>query len=63
MSCYLRDALLVPVELLEGHHGQKDIVLLKAKEAGWVVHEYIGIKHKELLLTRRVGGACLPPCE
>ena len=40
-------AFLVTVELFQHDHRQKDIVLLKAEQTHRVVHQHIGVEHKE----------------
>jgi len=57
-----RHAFFVVVQLLQGHDGEKDIVFLKAEQAGGIVHEHVGIQHKKLagfgggfLFTTRAG--------
>ena len=42
------DAFLVVVELLEREDWQVEIVLFEAIKAGGVVHQHVGIEHKEL---------------
>jgi len=37
---------LVAVQLFEHHHGQEDVVLLKAKQAGGVVQQNVGVQNK-----------------
>ena len=43
-----RHALLVGVELFQGHHRHVDVVLLEAEEAQGVMHQNIGVEHEEL---------------
>jgi len=43
-----RHAFLVGVEFLQRHHRHVDVVLLEAKQAQGVMHQHIGIQHKEL---------------
>jgi hypothetical protein len=44
---HLGHTLLVIVQFLQSDHGQVDIMLGKAKQGRWVVHQYIRIKHKQ----------------
>ncbi len=39
-------AALVAVQLFEHHHGQEDVVLFKAEQAGGVVQQHIGVQNK-----------------
>ena len=43
---HLGHTLLVIVQFLQSDHGQVDIMLGKAKQGCWVVHQYIRIQHK-----------------
>ena len=41
-------AFFVTIELFEHDHGQEDVVFFKAEHAHRVVHQHIGVKHKQL---------------
>ncbi|KFB73406.1 MAG: hypothetical protein AW09_001338 [Candidatus Accumulibacter phosphatis] len=43
-----RQAFLVVVEFLQGHHRQEDVVLLEAVDAGRIVHQDIGVEDEKL---------------
>ena len=45
-GCF-RESLLVCIELLEHDHRQIDVVLLEAEYRSGIVHEHVGIEHKQ----------------
>ena len=47
IACHFSHALFVGVQLFEHHHGQEDVVLFKAEDAGGVVQQHIGVQHKQ----------------
>ncbi len=49
----LRHTFLVIVELFESRHRNVDVVFLEAKQAGRIVHEHVGVEHKQLDVGRK----------
>ena len=45
---HFRHALFVAVELFEHDHGQVDVVFFKAEQTHRIVHQHIGVEHKQL---------------
>ena len=45
---HFRHALLVSIELLEGHDRHEQIVLFEAVDAGGVVHQHVGVENEQL---------------
>ena len=45
----------VGIQLFERHHGDVQIVLFKAEQAGRVVHQHVGIEHKQFAGAIRHG--------
>jgi hypothetical protein len=52
---HLGHALLVGVQLFDGRHGQKDVVLLEAEQAGRIVHQHVGVQHEQLAVVVQAG--------
>ena len=50
---HLGHAFFVPIEFFQNDHGQKNIVLFKSKQAHGVVHQHVGVEHKQF---GRTGG-------
>jgi len=51
------DAVLVVVELFEGHDRQEDVVFLETEQAGRVVHQNVGVQNEEFRGGLRFGAA------
>jgi len=40
-------AFLVVIQFFKHHHGQVKIMFLETEQAGWIVHQDIGIEYKQ----------------
>ena len=54
VACHLGHAFFVAIELFKHDHGQEDVVLFEPEQAHGIVHQHIGVQHKQLGGT----GAC-----